>query len=144
MSRKRPNVKASLAQFIAIIALSISIFLIVDLGRRATANYRIQRVAERLSQEVEAAQRYQTKLLAQRTYAASDLYVEEVARRELKWAKPGEVVIVVLPTPEASQPFPQPSENAEEIAPPPTTPLQAWWHLFFGQRREIIVPEPTP
>ena len=99
VSRKRPNVKASLAQFIAIIALSISIFLIVDLGRRATANYRIQREAERLSQEIEAAQRYQTKLLAQRTYAASDLYVEEVARRELKWAKPGEVVIVVLPTP---------------------------------------------
>lgn len=142
MSRKRPNVKASLAQFIAIIALSISIFLIVDLGRRATANYRIQREAERLSQEVEAAQRYQTKLLAQRTYAASDLYVEEVARRELKWAKPGEVVIVVLPTPEASEPFAQPAETEVTTAPPPTTPLQAWWHLFFSQRREA--PEPTP
>ena len=144
MSRKRPNVKASLAQFIAIIALSISIFLIVDLGRRATANYRIQREAERLSQEVEAAERYQIKLLSQRTYAASDLYVEEVARRELKWAKPGEVVIVVLPTPEASQPFPQPSETEAKITAPPTTPLQAWWHLFFGQRGEIILPEPTP
>lgn len=144
MSRKRPNVKASLAQFIAIIALSISIFLIVDLGRRATANYRIQREAERLSQEVEAAQRYQAKLLAQRTYAASDLYVEEVARRELKWAKPGEVVVVVLPTPEASQPFPQAAETEVATTPPPTTPLQAWWHLFFGQRRENISPEPVP
>src|SRR4029450_6982895 len=105
VKKKRPNVKAPLAQFIAIIALSISIFLIVDLGRRATANYRIQREAEQLSREVEAAKRPQAKLLPQRPYAASDLYVEEVARRELKWANPGEVVIVVLPTPEASQPF---------------------------------------
>lgn len=139
--KKRPNVKAPLAQFIAIIALSISIFLIVDLGRRATANYRIQREAERLSQEVDAARRYQAKLLAQRTYAASDLYVEEVARRELKWAKPGEVVVVVMPTPEASEPFAQPAELVERATPAPTTPLQAWWYLFFGQRREVLEAE---
>jgi cell division protein FtsB len=134
--KKRPNVRAPLAQFIAIIALSISIFLIVDLGRRATTNYRIQREAERLSQEVKAARLYQSQLLAQRTYAASDLYVEEIARRELKWAQPGEIVIVVLPTPEASQPFSEPPEAAEKVVSAPTTPLQAWWYLFFGQRRD--------
>ncbi|MCB0179510.1 MAG: hypothetical protein KDI62_14860, partial [Anaerolineae bacterium] len=65
MKKKRQFTKAPLAQFVAIIALSISIFLIVDLGRRAAANYRTQREAEQLSQEVEAARQYQTKLLAQ-------------------------------------------------------------------------------
>lgn len=116
----------------AIIALTISVFLIVDFGRRAAANYRIQREADRLSQEVAAAHRYQNKLLEQRTYAASDLYVEEVARRELKWARPGETVVVVLPTPEA-----QPNDHvtASAMLQPVaiTTPRQAWWQLFFGK-----------
>lgn len=131
MRKKLQSPKATLAQFVAIIALTISIFLIVDLGRRAAANYRIQREAERLSQEVEAARRYQDKLLAQRTYAASDLYVEEVARRELKWAKPGETVVVVMPTYEASRPLNNAAQSTTEVQ-MTTTPQQAWQQLFFG------------
>lgn len=123
--------KTPIAQFVAIIALSISIFLIVDLGRRAAANYRIQREADRLSAEVEVAHQRQARLLARRTYVASDLYVEEVARQELKWAKPGETVIVVLPTPEAAIPHQQPAPLAEP-EPLIDTPAQAWWQLFFG------------
>jgi cell division protein FtsB len=140
LKRKKQSSKAPLAQFVAIIALSISIFLIVDLGRRAAANYRIQREAERLTQEVEAAKRYQTKLLAQRTYAASDLYVEEVARNELKWTKPGETVIVVIPTYEET---PGPASRisaAEQNSSVPKTPSQAWWHLFFGEIPPSSIP----
>ncbi len=132
MKIKKFSVKAPAAQFVAILALTLSIFLIVDFGRRAATNYRIQREADRLAQEVEAAQRYQTRLLAQRTYAASDLYVEEVARRELKWAKPGETVLVVLATPEAQFTNPaatSPPNPARAI----TTPQQAWLNLFFGK-----------
>ncbi|MCB0196854.1 MAG: septum formation initiator family protein [Anaerolineae bacterium] len=131
MKNKRQITKAPLAQFIAVIALSISIFLIVDLGRRAAANYRTQREAERLGQEVEAAKQYQSKLLAQRTYAASDLYVEEVARRELKWAKPGETLVVVLPTYEETTLSPGKADVTKTpfVA---KTPDQAWWQLFFG------------
>jgi cell division protein FtsB len=132
VNKKHPNSKATLAQFVAIIALSISIFLIIDLGRRAAANYRIQREAERLTQEVEAAKRYQAKLLAQRTYAASDLYVEEVARNELKWAKPGETVIVVIPQYEETPHLPS-RTGEEEQQPIIKTPQQAWWQLFFGE-----------
>lgn len=132
MKRTRQSSKTTLAQFVAIIALSISIFLIVDLGRRAAANYRVQREAERLTQEVEAARRYQAKLLAQRTYAASDLYVEAIARNELKWAKPGETVVVVIPNHEETpHPVAQPFEN--ENKPLLKTPQQAWWQLFFGE-----------
>jgi cell division protein FtsB len=132
VKRKRQNSNASLAQFVAIIALSISIFLIIDLGRRAAANYRIQREAERLTQEVEAARRYQAKLLAQRTYAASDLYVEEVARNELKWAKPGETVFVVIPSYEKAAGLSQKISETRPGNSVPKTPQQAWWQLFFG------------
>ena len=132
MKKKKQGVRAPLAQFVAILALTISIFLIVDLGRRAAANYRIQREADRLSQEVEAARLYQDNLLAQRTYAASDLYVEEVARKELKWVRPGETVVVVMPTPELSRPI-NGTASAQGIS-VDTTPQQAWWSLFFGDR----------
>jgi len=131
VKKKRSAPRAPLAQFVAIIALTISIFLIVDLGRRAATNYRIQREAERLSQEVEAAREYQSKLLARRSYAASDLYVEEVARNELKWAKPDETVVVVLATPEGSRPLNRPFETRQKVR-MVTTPQQAWWQLFFG------------
>jgi cell division protein FtsB len=137
ITKKKSNSKAPLAQFVAIIALSISIFLIVDLGRRAAANYRIQREAERLGQEVELAQQEQQALLAQRSYVASDLYIEEVARRELKWARPGEMVVVVMATPKAVTAQPNPQTVTKLSGPVPQTPAQAWWLLFFG-------PDPLP
>jgi cell division protein FtsB len=95
--KKRKQLKAPIAQFVAIIVLSISVFLMVDFGRRAAANYRIQREADNLTMEVEAAKEYQDRLLAQRTYAASNLYVEEIARNQLKWSKPGETLVIVIP-----------------------------------------------
>jgi hypothetical protein len=143
VKKKRQSPKAPLAQFVAIIALSISIFLIVDLGRRAAANYRIQREADRLTQEVEAARRYQARLLARRTYAASDLFVEEVARSELKWSKPGETVMVVMPTYDAAPPAPQ-SAPPEAHIPVAQTPQEAWWQLFFGDRPQYHIPGSEP
>jgi cell division protein FtsB len=134
VKKKRQSVKAPIAQFVAIIALSISVFLVVDFGRRAAANYRIQREADRLSQEVEAARKYQAELLARRTYVASNLYIEEIARNELKWAKPDETVIVIMPTPEAVTSTPNTSTNSDAATPVVQTPNEAWWQLFFGDR----------
>lgn len=132
MTKKRSGPKAALAQFIAIIALTISIFLIVDFGRRAAANYRVQREAERLSQDVEQARQYQADLLTRRSYVASDLYVEEVARQELKWASPGETVLVIMPTPEAVALAVNPVTGSALPSLIVQTPAQAWWHLFVG------------
>ena len=129
--KKRRQIKAPVFQFLAIIALTIILLLIVDFGRRAAANYRIQLEADRLTHELAAAKRFQNRLLSQRTYAASDLYVEEVARNELKWTKPGETVVIVVP-----------SNNEPDLLSTPTnmvtgsagaiTPQQAWVKLFFG------------
>lgn len=132
MTKKRPGPKVPIAQFIAVIALSISIFLVIDFGRRAAANYRVQREAQRLSQEVESASQQQTQLLAWRSYVASDLYVEEVARKELRLARPGETVVIVMPTPEAATVMTTTEEATEIAVPIIQTPAEAWWHLFFG------------
>ncbi len=144
MKKKRPGLRAPVAQFIAIIVLSISIFLIVDFGRRAAANYRVQREANRLSQEVEVARQHQAELLARRTYVASDLYVEKIARNELKWARPGEMVVVIRPTPEAVSAPAHPLAEVIATAPLPETPAKAWWVLFFGDRPSGLDLPQTP
>ena len=117
---------------------------LVDLARRAAANYRVQREAYRLTQEVETIRDYQAKLLARRTYVASDLYVEEVARKELKWAKPGETVIVVMPTPEAAVSANQTPQRGDTTSAVPQTPLQAWQQLFFGAPTLALSAAATP
>jgi len=134
LKKKRSGPKAPVAQFVAIVALSISIFLIVDLARRAAANYRVQREAYRLEQEIKVVSDYQAQLLARRTFVASDLYVEEVARYELKWARPGETVVVVMPTPVAVAARLQVAAGGETVTPARQTPPQAWQQLFFGDR----------
>ncbi len=132
MKKKRPGKKLPLAQFVAIIALSISLFLVVDFARRAAANYRVQREAERLEQQVELAREEQKRLLAHRSYVASDLYVEEVVRKELKWARKGEIVVVVMPTPQSTTQTSQEIIQSQTVGPVAHTPAQAWWLTFFG------------
>ena len=132
MTKKKQNAKVPLTQFLAIIVLSISVFFVIDFARRAAANYRVQREAERMSQEVELVQQRQQQLQARRDYVASDLFVEELARRELKWARPGETVVVVMPTPEAAAQTSTRVAPAASIGPTARTPAEAWWLLFFG------------
>ena len=132
MKKKRQSTKLPWAQLIAIIALSISIFLVVDFARRAAANYRLQMEAQRLEQQLDLADQQQKRLLAKRSYVASDLYVEDVARHELKWARAGETVVVVMPTPEPAAQTNQQTIQSQTIGPVAQTPSQAWWLMFFG------------
>ncbi|RME40789.1 MAG: septum formation initiator family protein, partial [Caldilineae bacterium] len=116
-TRKRKKVNLPLAQFTAIVVLSISLFLIVDFGRRAATGYRIHREEKRLAAELEQLQQEHAALEERRAYVQSDAYVEEVARNELKWSRPGETVIVVLATPQAAPPTARPARSF--LLPPP-------------------------
>jgi cell division protein FtsB len=129
--KKRRQIKAPVLQLLAIITLTIILLLIVDFGRRAAANYRIQLEADRLTHELAAAKRFQTRLLQQRTFAASDLYVEEVARNKFKWSKPGETVVIVVPTNPEPDIDPDRTQKITGSA-GAVTPQQAWYKLFFG------------
>jgi cell division protein FtsB len=87
-----------LAQFIAIIVLTISVFLVVDFARRTAATYKIKAEAARLEQEVAQVRAQRQELEAHLNYVKSDAYVEEIARTQLKWAKEGETVVVIMAT----------------------------------------------
>lgn len=129
-TKKRKQIDLPIAQFIAIIVLSISIFLIIDFGRRAATGYRVRREEEKLYAQLEAAQQTQQDLLAKRDYVETDIYIEEVARNELKWSRVGETIVVIMATPQAPTSSPTPIKTTLPNQ-PAETPLQAWLALFF-------------
>jgi len=144
VKKKRQGSKTPLTRLVGIFALSVSIFFIINLAGQAAANYRVQREAYRLAQDVEALQAYQAQLLARRTYVASDLYVEHVARNELKWAKPAETVVVILPEGETKSQISSSSPSNRGTAPEELSPPQAWWRFFFGPHPGRLQPVMLP
>ena len=131
-ARKRKKIELPVAQFIAIIVLSIVLFLVVDFARRTASGYRVYREEARLKAQLAPLEETHQQLLTQRAYAQTDAYVEEIARRELKWSKPGEVVVVVLTTPQAGYSSPA-ALNSAGAFPPADTPFSGWFNLFFAE-----------
>ena len=129
--RKKRGREFPLAQFIAIIVLTISLFLVVDFARRTAATYQIKGEAARLEEEVSAVHARRQALEVRLNYVKSDAYVEEVARTQLKRAREGETVVVVMATP---IPVPLPEEQGSSSSTEtfvPQTPWEAWWFIFF-------------
>jgi cell division protein FtsB len=120
----------SFTQFVAIIVAIVALSLVIDFGRKAAINYRIQREVDRLEQEVAAARQEQQRLLALKAYVQTDEYVEKVAREELRWSQPGETVVIVKPIVRQTAPA------AQAMGPPPSPTVaksywREWWALFF-------------
>lgn len=129
--KKKRGTQFPLTQFIAIVVISISVFLAVDFARRTAAIYRIKNEAVRLEEEV-AGLRVQGQTLENRLqYVQSDTYVEEIARTQFNWALPGETAVVVMATPQAQPPSSSGEGDIAPDAPPPEEPWQAWWQLFL-------------
>ncbi|MGQ9628099.1 MAG: FtsB family cell division protein [Anaerolineae bacterium] len=126
---KRPAL-ISFAQFVAIVVATIVLSLVVDFGRKAAANYRIQQERERLRLEVAAAQEEYQRLLERKAYVRTDEYVEKVAREELKWAKPGETVVVIKTIPRRAFPAPPPVQESPPVV-KRASHWQEWLALLF-------------
>ena len=126
----RPS-KLSLMQFLAIIAITLTLSLIVDFGRKATANYRIQQEEVRLAREIAILEAQQQELKRLKALVQSDAFVEQWARQEMHLVRAGETAVMVL-IPQRSQtvqsPKIRPPQFIEEQEPPC---WQVWWALFF-------------
>ena len=129
--KKKRGPQFPLTQFIAIVVITISFFLVVDFARRTATIYRIKSEAARLEEEVAETRARSEALEARLRYVQSDAYVEEIARTQLKWAQPGETVVVVMATPQAVPTPPPGRQYVVTDGPPPETPWQAWWLLFL-------------
>ena len=90
----------------------------------------LQDKVRRLDKDITAAEQANAALEARLDYVSSDDAAEEWARQN-GWAKPDEVLVVVL-APEAESPPPDGRQQEEEVR--PVTNRESWWNLFFGER----------
>lgn len=129
---KRPPLISS-AKFIGIAIMTVVIFLIVDLGRRATTGYYVSQAEKKLRAEIATEQTRQTELKLYRDQVQSDEFVEQWARQDAHWIVPGDRPLILVPQPETTTPAtPATAEQAADAPTPTPTPAwHAWWRLFL-------------
>ncbi len=135
MTRKRQQGLISWGRIVAVVVVTIALFLAADFGRRAIDSYRLRRVVAALEEEV-ATMRTESAVLKERLeYVSTDAYIEEAAREKLRWAEPGDTAVILLSPEDKEAPVttPAPSHEAlqgEEAMEKPN--WQRWLDLFFG------------
>lgn len=116
--------------FAAILALGL--ILAINFSSRIAAGQPLQEAYNRVVAEIDTLTQEQATLIAERDYAATDAYVENWARNEGKMIRPGEVLIVPVPsgTTIQEETVSQP-QVAVDTTPPEPEPWTLWWSLFF-------------
>ena len=132
MSRPKNPPLVSGAQFLAIVVLTLSIFLIVDLGRRATAGYHVTQAEKRLREEIAAILERQEDLRARRDHVASDAYVEEWARQEGHMIHPGDKPLILV-KPQTRRPAAPQAAPVDDHAAQRVPNWAHWWLLFLDE-----------
>lgn len=131
--KKKRSTQFPFAHFIAIVVITISLFLAVDFARRTAATYQIKNEATRLEEEAAAIRARHQALQARLSYVQSDAYVEEIARTRLKWAREGEIAVVVMASPQTISPPAPDQQPAVANSTSARSPWQAWWLIFFDE-----------
>lgn len=127
-SQRRGGPLLSRSRAVTLLVMVVAASFLLDFGRRAWDIYRLGRQVEALGQQVEAARAEQARLQARLAYVQTDAYLEEAARDILRWTRPDEVQVIILPVPQGSPP--SPAESVEGSASLPYWRL--WWQLLFG------------
>ena len=138
MIRSKDPPLISGTQFAAIVVLTISLFLIVDLGRRTTAGYYVSQAEKNLQAEIRAELALKQKLMERLEYVKTDAYVEQWAREHAHMVRPGDrPLILVTPGVPPAEPFaarpPNPSSSTE-----PVPNWHHWWRLFFNSEPGML------
>ena len=131
LKKKRPT-QFYLVKFALIFVATVFAFLLVTLGRRVIANYHLSFEAERLGHQLAALQERHQALEKQLQDVQTDAYVEEVARTQLRWARPGETVVVVMPIPKAAPASTPEASAASGDGAAGVPPWLSWWTALFG------------
>ncbi len=105
-----------------VVALLIAILFAVGFGRYYLRHYQSLREIEQLEQEAMRLEAEKLSLVDLLDYVQSEAYVEEEARRNLQYQKPGEEVYVVTDSVVQKE---IKHENQK-------TNLQLWWEYFFA------------
>lgn len=113
--------------------LSIGLILAINFSSRIADSQPIQEAHDRAEAQIEQLRDEQAELMALRDYVRSDAYVASWARSEGKMVRPGEVLIVPVPSGATIEPTPIPPISFEDVqtTPPEPETWTLWWSLFF-------------
>lgn len=123
--------------------LAIGLMLAINFSNRISEERRLSAIRDTVLREIDLLQREQGMLIAQLSYAESDAFVEAWAHGEGKMLRDGEILVVPIPSNQASpltqnpnntiasDPEAIPASNVIETTLPEPEPWQLWWSLFF-------------
>lgn len=130
--RKRRTGQLSGLQIMFAAILAIGLILGLNFTSLVSAGRPLQQLYDQVTDEITRLEAEQTQLLQERDYARGDAYVEDWARDEGKMIKPGEVLVVPVPSGSTVETTPEPAPSiALETKPPEPENWQLWWALFF-------------
>lgn len=112
--------------------LAIGLILAINFSTRLAASRPLRNYYNDVEQEIEILQLEQATLIAERDYALSEAFVEEWARQSGKMVRPGEILVIPMPSGVVVEVQPTPSFFVEvETSPPKPESWTLWWALFF-------------
>jgi hypothetical protein len=130
MSRPKGPLLFSGVQLIAIVVLTLVVFLIVDFGRRTTAGYYVSQAEKDLRTEIDTEISLRQDLEARRDYVTSDEFVEKWAREHAHMVRPGDQPMILVTPQVVNIPLPEAlPTGAASLSPEPA--WHDWWRLFF-------------
>ncbi len=145
--RKRRGGQISGVQVMFAAILSIGLILAINFSARIAAGQPLQQAYTQVSTEIANLKQQQAQLTTERDYVMSDAYVEQWARSDGKMVRPGEVLVIPVPSGVEAAATEQPQVSIQDVH---TTPQQAqpwvlWWQIFFDSPPpNIPFLNPTP
>ena len=113
--------------------LGIGLILAINFSARITAGQPLQAAYARVATEIASLKGQQAQLTTQRDYVLSDSYVEQWAHGDGKMVRPGEVLVVPVPSGADVSATAEPQVSLEDVhtTPDQTQPWVLWWQIFF-------------
>ena len=113
-----------------IIGMLLIVVLLMDFSRRIEKMDRLAKELESVQAEATSVMETQVELITLVAFATSDEAVEKWAYEDGKWVRPGENLVEIVPSGDAT-PVPEPTASASDENQPN---WRIWWELFFGDK----------
>jgi cell division protein FtsB len=123
-----PLGKVGFQRWAAALIVLLVMVLALNFNARLATIRQMRQEETRLKQAVAAEEARQAGLQSLRAYVMSDTYVEHWARVDARMIKPREVPVILI-APNTAQASPNPAAPISA----PSTILDEWWALFFGE-----------
>ncbi len=119
-------------QIVFAVILTVALMLAVSFSGRITASRELNRIHDKIVQEIDLLKTEQSELLARLEYVNSDAFVEAWARSEGKMIRENEVLIIPKPSTTLLQTVVTPEANVPiQTSLPEPEKWELWWQLFF-------------